>query len=88
MILLVEMSELSFEPAIEGRSDRSLCEFPVGVTKKCVGVDPGANHCDDNWRRCFLWRRGWSMARDWMVYDVVQGMVPCLTSQIVHASAG
>jgi hypothetical protein len=22
--------------------------FPSGVVKKCVGVDPGANHCDEN----------------------------------------
>jgi hypothetical protein len=36
MILLVETSELSFEPAIEGRFDRSRCVVPSGVTKKYV----------------------------------------------------
>ena len=36
MILLVETSELSFEPAIEGRFDRSICVVPSGVAKKYV----------------------------------------------------
>jgi hypothetical protein len=36
MILLVETSELSFEPAIESRFDRSICVFPSGVAKKYV----------------------------------------------------
>jgi hypothetical protein len=36
MILLVETSELSFEPAIEGRFDRSICVLPNGVAKKYV----------------------------------------------------
>jgi hypothetical protein len=36
MILPVETSELSFEPAIEGRFDRSICVFPSGVVKKYV----------------------------------------------------
>jgi hypothetical protein len=39
MILLVVTSELSFEPAIEGRSDRSVCDVSSGVAKKCVGAD-------------------------------------------------
>jgi hypothetical protein len=39
MILLGETSELSFEPAIEGRSDRSSRDVFSGVAKKCVGVD-------------------------------------------------
>jgi hypothetical protein len=34
--LLVETSELSFEPAIEGRFDRSICVVPSGVAKKYV----------------------------------------------------
>jgi hypothetical protein len=38
MILLVETSELSFEPAIEGRFDRSICVVPSGVAKKYVDV--------------------------------------------------
>jgi hypothetical protein len=58
MILLGETSELSLELAIEGRSDRSTCVIPNGVTKKCVGVDSGANHCDDNRQRYPLQRRG------------------------------
>jgi hypothetical protein len=36
MILLVETSELSFEPAIKSRFDRSLCVVPSGVAKKYV----------------------------------------------------
>jgi hypothetical protein len=36
MILLVETSELSFEPSIEGRFDRSICVVPSGVAKKYV----------------------------------------------------
>jgi hypothetical protein len=48
MILLVETLELSFDPTIEGRSNRSICKFPSGVAKKCVGADPGANHCCEN----------------------------------------
>jgi heme-degrading monooxygenase HmoA len=34
--LLVETSELSFEPAIESRFDRSICVVPSGVAKKYV----------------------------------------------------
>jgi hypothetical protein len=34
--LLVETSELSFEPVIEGRFDRSICVVPSGVAKKYV----------------------------------------------------
>jgi hypothetical protein len=40
MILLVETSELSFEPAIEGRFDRSICVVPSGVAKKYVDAFP------------------------------------------------
>jgi hypothetical protein len=36
MILLVETSELSFEPAIEGRFDASIFAVPSGVAKKYV----------------------------------------------------
>ena len=36
MILLVKTSELSFEPAIEGRFDEPRCAFPSGVAKKYV----------------------------------------------------
>jgi hypothetical protein len=73
MILLGEMLELSLEPAIESRSDRSICAFLSGVAKKCVGADSGANHCVENWRRCSLHRRGWSVAWGRMVRDLEQG---------------
>jgi hypothetical protein len=36
MILLVETSDLSFELAIEGRFDRSICVLPSRVAKKYV----------------------------------------------------
>jgi hypothetical protein len=36
MMLLGEISELSLEPAIEGRFDRSKYAFPSGVAKKYV----------------------------------------------------
>jgi hypothetical protein len=36
MMLLGETSELSLEPAIEGRFDRSKYVFPSGVAKKYV----------------------------------------------------
>jgi hypothetical protein len=44
MMLLRETSELFFELAIEGRSDRSSRLIPNGVAKKCVGADLGTNH--------------------------------------------
>lgn len=73
MILLVETSELPFEPAIESRSDRSAHEVPSGVAKKCVGADPDDNHCDENRRRCSLRRRGRSAAKSRTVRDLAQG---------------
>jgi hypothetical protein len=36
MMLLGEISELSLEPAIEGRFDELRCVVPSGVTKKYV----------------------------------------------------
>jgi hypothetical protein len=36
MILLGDTSELSFEPAIEGRFDRSSCDVPSRVTKNVL----------------------------------------------------
>jgi hypothetical protein len=36
MMLLGEISELSLEPAIEGRFDASIFVFPSGVSKKYV----------------------------------------------------
>jgi hypothetical protein len=78
MMLLVETSELSFEPAIEGRSDRSARDVPSGVAKKCVGVDLGANHCDENRLRCSLRRCGRSTAKGRTVRDLAQrlGFLP------------
>jgi hypothetical protein len=73
MILLVEMSGLSLVPAIEGRSDRSICDVPSGVAKKCVSIDPGANHCVENRRQCSLHRCGRSAARGQTVRDLAQG---------------
>jgi hypothetical protein len=46
MMLLRETSELSFEPAIEDRSDESSRLVPSGVAKKRVDADLGANHCE------------------------------------------
>jgi hypothetical protein len=82
------MSELSFEPTIEGRSDRYVRDVPSGVAKKYVGADPGANHCVENYWRCSLWRRERSVARGRTVRDLAQRLVPCLTSWAVHAYAG
>jgi hypothetical protein len=73
MILPAEMSELSLEPATEGRSDRSICDVPNGVTKKCVGADPDANHYVENQRRCSLHRRRRSAARGRTIRDLAQG---------------
>jgi hypothetical protein len=39
MMLLGEISELSLEPAIEGRFDDSIFVFPSGVAKKYVDAD-------------------------------------------------
>jgi hypothetical protein len=38
MMLLGEISELSLEPAIEGRFDESICVVPSGVAKKYVNA--------------------------------------------------
>jgi hypothetical protein len=67
-----ETSELSFEPVIEGRSDRSLRYVPSGVAKKCVGDDLGANHYDEYRRRCPPWKRGWSATEGRTVRDLAQ----------------
>jgi hypothetical protein len=58
MILLVETSELSFEPAIEGRFDRSICVFPSGVAKKYVDAFFGRQALNKNQWQCSLHRRG------------------------------
>jgi hypothetical protein len=56
MILMVETSELSFESAIEGRFDRSICVFPSGVAKKYVDTFLGRQSLNTNQRRCSLHR--------------------------------
>jgi hypothetical protein len=71
MILLVETSELSFEPAIEDRFDRSICVFPSGVAKKYVDTFLMRQTLNKNQRRCSLHRRGRSAARG-------RARVPCL----------
>jgi hypothetical protein len=58
MILLVETSELSFEPAIEGRFDRSRCVVPSGVAKKYVDAFSERQILKKNPRRCSLVKRG------------------------------
>jgi hypothetical protein len=73
MILLGETSELSLEPAIEGRSNESICAVPSGVAKKCVGADSGANHYNENRRRCSLHRHGRSTTRGRTVRDLELG---------------
>jgi hypothetical protein len=78
MILLGETLELSLEPTIEGRSDGPISDLPIGVAKKCVGADLGANHCVENRRRCSLHRHEWSAT--WS-----RARVPCLTDRTVRA---
>jgi hypothetical protein len=46
---------------------------PSGVAKKCVGADPGNNHCVENLRRCSMYRCGRSAARGRTVRDLAQG---------------
>jgi hypothetical protein len=58
MMLLGKMSELSFELAIEDRSDRSLCDVLSRVAKKCVDADLGTNQCDVYRPWCSLRKRG------------------------------
>jgi hypothetical protein len=72
MILLVETSELSFEPAIEGRFDRSICVVPSGVAKKYVDAFLEAPNTQENQRRCSLVRRGRSAAQGRTVRDLMQ----------------
>ena len=63
MMLLVETSEISFEPAIEGRFDRSICVVPSGVAKKYVDAFLERQILKKNRRRCSLVRRGRSAAQ-------------------------
>jgi hypothetical protein len=53
MILLVETSELSFEPTIEGRSQLVCMKiFPSGVAKKYVDTFLGRQTLNKNQRQC------------------------------------
>ena len=74
MILLVETSELSFEPAIEGRFDRSIRVVPSGVAKKYVDAFSERQILKKNRRRCSLVRRGRSAAWGRTVRDLAQGL--------------
>jgi hypothetical protein len=78
MVLLGEMSEVSFEPDIEGRSDRSSRDVPSGVAKKCVDADMGANHYNEYRRRCTLRRCRRSTTEGRTVRDMAQmlGFLP------------
>jgi hypothetical protein len=73
MILLGQTLELSLQPAIEGRSNGSICVVPSGVTKKCVDTFLGTNHYNENRWRCSLHRHGQSTARGLTVRDLAQG---------------
>jgi hypothetical protein len=75
MILLVETSELSFEPAIEDRLDRSICVVPSGVTKKYVDAFSERQILKKNRWRCPLIRRGRSARRGRTVRGLAQGLV-------------
>ena len=58
MMLLGEISELSLEPAIEGRFDDSVFVFPSGVAKKYVDAFSERQILKKNRRRCSLHRGG------------------------------
>jgi hypothetical protein len=72
MMLLGKTSELAFEPAIEGRSDRSLHDVSSGVAKMCVIVVLGANRCNEYRRRRSPRKRGRSVAEGEMIHDLAQ----------------
>jgi hypothetical protein len=74
MILLGEISELSLEPAIEGRFDDSVFVVPSGVAKKYVDTFSERQILKKNRRRCSLVRRGRSAAWGRTVRDLVQGL--------------
>jgi hypothetical protein len=70
MMLLGEISELSLEPAIEGRFDDSVFVVPSGVAKKYVDAFSERQILKKNRRRCSLVRRGWSAAQGRTVRDL------------------
>jgi hypothetical protein len=73
MMLLGKISELSLEPAIQGRFDEFRCVFPSGVAKKYVGTFLEAPITQKNQRRCSLVRRGRSAAQSRTVRDLARG---------------
>jgi hypothetical protein len=72
-MLLGEISELSLEPAIEGRFDRSKYAFPSGVAKKYVDAFLEAPITQENQRRCSLHRGGRSAHGGRTVRGLVRG---------------
>jgi hypothetical protein len=88
MMLLGEISELSLEPAIEGRFDRSKYVVPSGVAKKYVDAFSERQILKKNWRRCSLVRRGRSAAWGRTVRDLAQVSGPLLDDRTVRACAG
>jgi hypothetical protein len=58
MMLLREISELSLEPAIEGRFDASIFVFPSGVAKKYVDAFSERQTLKKNRWRCPLHKGG------------------------------
>jgi hypothetical protein len=88
MMLLGEISELSLEPAIEGRFDRSKYVVPIGVAKKYVDAFSERQILKKNWRRCSLVRRGRSAAWGRTVRDLAQVSGPLLDDRTVRACAG
>jgi hypothetical protein len=73
MILLVETSELSFEPAIEGRFDRSICVFPSGVAKNMLTPFRRRQLLKRTSDGASLVRRGRSVAQGRTVRDLARG---------------
>jgi hypothetical protein len=84
-MLLGEMSELSFEPNIDGRSDRSSRDIPSGVAKKYVDTELGANHCNVYRRRCSLKYHRQSAAESQTVHDLTQWLGFLSTSRTARA---
>jgi hypothetical protein len=80
MMLLGETSELSLEPAIEGRFDRSKYVFPSGVAKKYVDAflerqTPNKNHGGALWSGADGPRPGAGWSATWR-----RARVLCLTA--------
>jgi hypothetical protein len=81
MILLVETSELSFEPAIEDQFDASIFAFPSGVAKKYVDAflerqTPNKNRGGALWSGADGPRPGAGRSATWgrTVRDLAQGL--------------